>query len=107
MKIKAIALLWLGLLIGGVVMAQAPTGGGPVMSNEEFWKRYKMPTSTPNPSQLKWGGPYPTAMQTPASPSAKSQSEWQAQHPEFMGQPTVVPTALNTPIPLQKIFPHP
>jgi hypothetical protein len=44
---KVAALLGLALLIGGVVMAQAPSE----MPMAEFWKHYPMPTTTPTELQ--------------------------------------------------------
>ena len=87
---KIIALLWVLMLAGGIVMAQQLSTPIP---QEEFWKLYPMPTSTPTHLQeLREGAPPPVP-----PPAPKSPSEWQEAHPEFRGVQTPTPgSALPT-----------
>jgi len=90
---KTAAVMMFLLLIGGVLMAQSPVPTPMPMS--EFWKRYPMPTSTPNPSQLQQGSPPIPSPQPSPMPSLTPSAVPTLS--EFQRNPHIGPFAVPSP----------
>jgi len=90
-----VAAMMLLLLIGGVIMAQGNPAPGE-MPQSEFWKRYPMPTSTPNAVQRAQGGPpEPSPTPSPTMPTMSPSAEPTLS--EFQRNPHIGPFAVPSP----------